>query len=455
MEDNLLKALTPNFVNKHPNNIITLYKGLINITENNNQTTVSGRISFDWFPAPRIKIEYSHNSQTFNLLNTTNTSINIAGQRGSIEVTLTEGDTVVISNEINKNYIGFVKDAIIVSDNPTNENRDNVLFNLVNFCYYYGLNISSEDSKKSWDGRAILEANKWRVIIDRVHDFNELEKQLSSLGGYAITSIGKIERIDKSPFSVEETEEILDTLHYFFSFVKGAWSSPILPIGFDAGGNKLWEKWEAPNVDSWRSTRSWFNGDGQSLSNLFPGFWDLWQDSNLQDTIKLAIHWYVESSKIIASIEGSIALQQIALEMLSWVVLVESESKFTEAQFDNTRIFNAQKKIEELLHFYGIPTCIPSHLSHLVNLSTSHTLSSGPNVITWVRNKVIHGSIKNLSKLLALSTEEKRETWELGKLYLELVLLRMFNYQGYHFDWTKKNYIRGQTGELVPWNINP
>ncbi|MBD2571259.1 hypothetical protein [Anabaena lutea] len=457
MKDNFPKALTPHFITNHPNEKIILYEGSINISDDNisdenNRTNQEGKISFDWFPTPMIQFESSRNLRIINSFDQTSKRISIGSKQGSILVSLTENKTTVIDNEITETCTGIVKNPIIIIPEPTNLNLDHVLFHLVNFCKFNGLWLRAENTQKSWDGRQILEANNWRVIIERIHDFKELDEELFSLGGYAITAIGKLEKIDKSSFPPEEAEELLDALHYFFSFVKGAWSSPILPIGLDAEDNKVWEKWEAPNIDYWRSTRSWFNGDGESLSNLFPGFWDLWQDSDLQQPIKLAIHWYVESSKKVASIEGSIALQQIALEMLSWVVLVECESRFTEADFNNTRNFNAQKKIEELLKFYGIPICIPSHLSHLVGLSTSYTLSSGPHVITWVRNKVIHGNFKNRYKLLALSTEETRETWELGKLYLELVLLGMFKYQGYHFDWTQKNYTIGlQTGELVPW----
>ena len=77
----------------------------------------------------------------------------------------------------------------------------------------------------------MLKADNWRVTLDCIETSRDLENKLSSSGGYAITHIGKIERIDESEFEVTEAKNLLDALHYFFSFVRGIWSTPILPVG--------------------------------------------------------------------------------------------------------------------------------------------------------------------------------------------------------------------------------
>lgn len=343
---NIPHALTSTYSTSYPNEEVFLYQSASidiiygEVTERN-----TGSVSFDWLPTPRVKFECSSNTARLLVL-PDDLHLSIPGQVAPVAVILTGANAFPIK------LSGIIKGLLT---QQSAQNLTCVLFHLVNFYNFEGLWISS--SSASWSGRAVLRANNWQVTIDRIEKFSDMEKSLEASGGYAITHVGKVERIDRSEFTPQEAKKLLDGLHYFFSFARGIWSTPIIPVGFDANGTKVWESWYASNVDSWRLVLSWFNQEHQSLTDLFPGFLNTWQDPNLQEPIKIAIHWYVESCKMVAAVGGSIVLEQVALEMLSWVEVVERENAFTNDAFDKLPAF---KKIEKLLKVCKIPICVPA-----------------------------------------------------------------------------------------------
>src|SRR6266446_6313316 len=76
---------------------------------------------------------------------------------------------------------------------------------------------------------------------------------------------------------------------------------------------------------------------------LFPGFMRLWKDPDWNQTLRVAIHWYVESNAQAGAIEGSLVLQQLAIELLAWRVFVEDRGTYTDRDFGNPRLFPAAK----------------------------------------------------------------------------------------------------------------
>jgi len=121
--------------------------------------------------------------------------------------------------------------------------------------------------------------------------------------------------------------------------------------------------------------------------------------------------------------------------------------KFSRTQFKKMK---ARGQISELLKTCGIPLTIPAHLSNLQAAGTLLGASDGPGEIVRIRNALVHPEEKNRAVISSTDAASRVEASELGLWYLEMVLLRLFGYNGVY-------YRRGLTGRLdevrekVPW----
>lgn len=148
---------------------------------------------------------------------------------------------------------------------------------------------------------------------------------LQSQGGYGLTHICKLERLERNPFPVDDARDQLEAFSYYVSFARRLWVAPMLITGFDAQGKQVFDEWSARRADSWQNTYTWFSTDSTGLVEAFPGFMRRWQNKNWQKVVQESIRWYVESKKQAGGVNGSIVLQQAALERLAWVFLVEDK----------------------------------------------------------------------------------------------------------------------------------
>lgn len=120
--------------------------------------------------------------------------------------------------------------------------------------------------------------------------------------------------------------------------------------------------------------------------------------------------------------------------MLSWLVFVDDSKILEEGEFGK---LNAANQIQLLLAHCGIPSEIPSQLKSLSKLSNHLKPTTGPKLITQIRNAIIH---PNESNRLAMCKWRKQFGIELDKLYWEtnqllkwyitLILLNRMGYSG-------------------------
>ncbi|MGJ5631728.1 hypothetical protein [Nostoc sp. CALU 1950] len=212
--------------------------------------------------------------------------------------------------------------------------------------------------RQIWWGRLILKAESWSASIDSLQNLGDIIKSLESKGGYAITHVGKLERSDKKPFTTEEADDILEALHWFLSFSRGFRTSPILLVGYDNSGKKVWENCTSYTTSPWRSVHSWFadSQDSCSLGKLFPGFLNRWRSTTWNQPIRFAIHWYLESIAQAGAVQGSIVLMQAAFEILAWTLLVEEKAIISQQEFKK---LPAAEQLRRLLSQCGVPLKIP------------------------------------------------------------------------------------------------
>jgi hypothetical protein len=161
----------------------------------------------------------------------------------------------------------------------------------------------------------------------------------------------------------------------------------------------------------------------------------------------LAVSWFVEANGPGISIESKIVLAQVALELLAWVHLVETQRLYSRKAFDALK---AAGRIRALLDHIGVPLAIPSYLTTLSAIYPSKALD-GPGVITSVRNDLVHATDVSRAAISSLSVEQLFECSQLALQYVELVLLAVCGYSGYYARRGWHGW-KGDDEILVPWS---
>jgi hypothetical protein len=329
---------------------------------------------------------------------------------------------------------------------------DQVIFHLPNFHDYLGESIRNAELTGAWKGRLVLEHGLWQIRVDAIPGADQLRKLLKADGGFAITNVGSIQLKDKTPFALTDALSILDVLYYDFSFARGIWCGPLLPIAFDAGVEK-WSRWEPPRIREWRERRSWFPeldyGIAQPLSDAFSGFIRLLEDALWCEPIKNAVHWYIEANTNAGGVEGGIVLVQTALELLSWVYLVEDETNkiMSATKFNEVP---AEERIISLLQKLSIPTELPNELLSLASAATALQAEDGVGALVSLRNAIVHPKKSKRRKVIEVGVSARIEALTVGLWYLELALLRLVGYNGVYWSRLRSGN-NEQIRDTVPW----
>ena len=456
--DNDSIALSPAYSIGGANQPINLYEGVLEVTKGEITEQGDGNLSFVWLPYPHFEFYLlQHNEQCQDLRG--RCCLRLPTFDVVAEVEILEIFYEVDEYDILTKISGRLLESIVIE--PSQE-ISYVLFHLTNFKMFLGSWISSPDSETPcpW-GRVILKAEGWKVTIDALKEINDLVHSLHSLSGYAVTHVGKLERSNGEEFTAKEASDFLEALFYFLSFTRGLWSELILPVGYNASGNPIWREWnpQRVRVDRWQDEEqevySWFWIDGShSLVEIFPSFMRKWRDRDWRESLESVIHWYVESNKQVGGVKGSIVLTQAALELLTWVILVHKgdvpEKDFKDTK--NTNYNSTSRKINRLLKKLCIPQDIPFELANLRLFESNLTYSknNGPYAFTEVRNSITHADPETRQKLRNTASTAIIEAWELGLWYVELILLRLFDYQGLYVNRMLRRRLIGGL-ETVPW----
>jgi hypothetical protein len=311
--------------------------------------------------------------------------------------------------------------------------------------------IEDESGVRIGDG-GIFEAEGWNVTVDPYKTSEQINSKtsginiLKSQGGYAVTHLGKLERLDGETFTANEARSFLEALSYFLSFVRGLRIEPLLLAGYDASDQRIWEEWALSNSDPWRNDLfTWAWGlRAEDIASAFRGFLSWWQSWG--ESAKIVIHWYIASNAQAGAVEGSIVFEQAAFELLSRVFLVEKRSILSSNQFSK---LPAAEQLRHLLSQCSIPLEVPSSLTNLSRFSQEEN-EDGSQLLTKIRNFITHsGNPEKRDRFLRQPESVRIEAYRLGLWYLELILLSLFDYQSCYY-----NRLRlGNIGDVepVPW----
>lgn len=254
-----------------------------------------------------------------------------------------------------------------------------------------------------------------------------------------------LQRAHGATFSSSEADEQLGLLSTFLSFCHEHWVSPALVSGLDEAGIVAMEQWGTRLLSPWRRSQNWLDEHhGGSMVDVFPGFAKRMQDPEWNDAIRTAVYWYIRADTSHVGPDGAIVLLQAALERLAWHVLVRHRRAISEDGFSR---LVAADQLRLLLNAASIPSCFPPGLRELRAEAKAFNWVDGPEAFVRIRNALIHPpKVAKARRQLPYY-----EGFQLGKWYVELVLLRAFGYNGAYSNRTKSVRCIGEV-EAVPWS---
>ena len=330
----------------------------------------------------------------------------------------------------------------------TGEPLHSVHFGLINFPDF--MKQGSVESFVLDDGREGYRVGKavqmsgppWLVEIRAVDNIEQVRKSLSQLRGYGLTHRGSVRRSDGKPFSKESVQSMIEALTLFCSFARGAYCGLTLVTGTNRAGEPIWERWGVSNVEAWKGHRSWFDAlNGQILEDVFPGFWALYRGFQRDERTRIALEWYLESNAQKA-LHSSIVLSQAALERLSFLQVGD---RLAAKQMGRKGRETEGEWIARALSQARVDCRIPPSCPALEQLRRANGFDHGPHTIVKIRNDLIHQDMSHG----ILPVDVYRQARTLGLWYVEMLLLKLFDYNGVHANRLTQEW-RGQV-EPVPW----
>ena len=355
---------------------------------------------------------------------------------GKIEVRIDSWDRNSVSRQSFKGSLIPVHSPCTVI--PKTTQIRTVSFSVLNFKKFYGAEdkwINSDEQSRRL-GVAKLEADRWRIDITENCSFSEGRKILKQESGYAVTHNGSIERKNGEAFSVQEAEKLLEGLRAFLSFAAGSACGLTLVKAVDGNGKEGSLMWGSTFVEPWNENRrhSWLpqNDGGDSLSEAFPKFWDLFTEKGWNDTIRRSIDWYLNGNS--SALHVGIVLAQAALESLSYRI--------------NQTKNGSKNVLRQTLESQGIGCEIPASCGSLKAVAQQENWTDGPEAIRKIRNEFVHPKRRHAH----IPVEAQLDARNLSLKYIELMLLKSFQYYGRYVN---RLAAAGEDPyENVPWAGN-
>ncbi len=446
-------GLKPIYSTPVANKVVILYDGCLSVTQGTETYTGKGFVQLEWLPRPRIWFHFYQQDDSQERIDILS---GLGLGKALLRLLDASQDVEAYINQLRFYSFGGQDDSrpalsgIIESvDRIEQKMMSYLIFHVVNFRDYHGAGIRDESTMCAWDGRAVVQAGDWQLTLDKNQDGKPFFDDLKALGGYAITHVGKLERVDGGVFSVDHVDEMREALFRYLSFCRGGWVAPILLVGFDASDKRVFEQWRLTKVERWRNVASWFNDSSvDGLVAGFPGFLERWRDETWNEPLLLALHWYGEANMSAGGVEGAVILAQAAFEVLAWTLLVEDKQVLSEDGFQK---LPAMDKLRLLISDCGIPLGIPSSLSLLTAIAKAENWKDGPQALTELRNALVHSNPKKRKKVLGADIGVRHEASDLSLWYLDLILLRIFVYNGSYANRLVREGFRGNEIEAVPW----
>ena len=435
--DEVPARVTPYVAMDAPNQPILVQAGPFRLA-GAGEGTLESDLTFRWIPSTAVEFEGISSLGRVDL--DAEWTLNSDDPRFEIPVFVTSTTLFDTPTRVR----GIIREPLKLGDGPFQVLR----FSLANFPDYNGAPVSYElgESRGAMRGRLQVSADAGECRVDLIPESKDSRKATKREPGFVVSHVG--EWLPSSgQMTTSQAEDVLDMLHFWFGFLRGAWSGPLFPQGL-VDRKVMWRRFAAWNLGDSRPVATWLpEHKPLDLSAMFTGFQARWNDQAWNDPLRLAIAWFVDANAPGTAIESRVILAQVALELLALVHLVETQQLHTRTAFDK---LTAAERIRILLQDIGVPTEIPDYMTNLPALRQD-AADDGPCVVTRVRNALVHQKESKRAFVGSLDGATWYECTQLALQYVELVLLAVCGHEG-HYARRAWRGVKGPDEVRVPWS---
>ncbi|MCU9807460.1 hypothetical protein LEQ06_04245 [Paraclostridium sp. AKS46] len=300
---------------------------------------------------------------------------------------------------------------------------------------------------KFYRERFEIEIGEYIVIVDKRADYDKkLYEELKYEEGSLMTHIGRVKRKDNNPFYIKDIGNILNNIEYLSMFMSGRHMSIFNITGY-IENKKVYEMWQDKKVTPFKKIQTCtgamnYSDDFQQYLYLM---FNILNDKYIERVLKHCIEWYIEICGY-TIIENRIISVQIALESLSYVVLVEGDI-LKESKKISKSVFKSKKASEKIRML--LDTCNVKYGIKIINEILKFSIDDGPHIITDFRNIIVYPSKKD-----NYSSMDTKGLWSILQIetrYLDLVMLFIIGYEGYYTNRLESRWF-GETDSTV-WEV--
>jgi hypothetical protein len=285
--------------------------------------------------------------------------------------------------------------------------------------------------------------------FDKVENYKTVQEKLITHDGFGVTYTGRIEKVNGQQFHSQELTRIINKVYYFLSFARGA-NSPVFNFyGYNDQDERVWQDWSIHRSARWSLTQNnWFCNQHafDQFSYLFPQWSKLFDDELWEKEIPKILYWYFYSGRNTegAGTDGSLILAIAALELFSYNYLVRHTSLRSKDKYESKYLSN---NIYKMLVELDITDELPQSLEMLHGYAIRENWQRGPKAIVEIRNGIVHPDRES-----SPDSHVCYEALQLALWYIEMVILKLCNYEGVYSNRLKQPKWRGMV-EQVPWTV--
>lgn len=325
---------------------------------------------------------------------------------------------------------------------PESTELSHAISHLFNFPMFVGPQHPAENVPLGFS-QLLLDAEGWRITLQELPDrrSHHAWERVKNEGLCLLTHVVEARRLDGSSFAVDDAKEQVLQLNQFLSFVKGSSCWPVFDVGFDIGGNRVWESFCAPRLGE--PPYSWcdMSRAGQ-IEDFYPLFVERFKASEeWEDCFRHAIYFYNQANTGSGQpgVDAAVILAQSGLERLAYQLLVIDRRAISKEGFK--KLWSSDV-LRLMLSSLEIPMEIPVDLKAIAAAAPSRKWKDGPHAITEIRNHLVHPDSKRPAEGCYF------DAWKLSLWYLELSMLAVCGFHGSY-----RNRLRQGRVEHVPWAV--
>ncbi len=204
-------------------------------------------------------------------------------------------------------------------------------------------------------------------------------------------------------------------------------------------------------TDQYPKCASWipqiFNDE---IDNIWSKFYKMTKDE--YEIVERIIDWYIQANVRKTGVESAFISVQIAFEILfNYIVDIKKIAHAEKEDKDK-----ASSKIRFLLNYIGLNEGIPSkYLNDFKKfLSENPDYNDFAYLFTDLRNSLTHADPYRKQALKKLNKRHLEAVLNIGLCYLELLILRILDYNGNYANRLSQNEWRPENEDVVPWLNN-